>query len=104
MGASYGARSGWLTAVTRPPHLRAFIASVSPSDPYVEFPNGQSPMMVSWYRLVQGRVVQHADDIDWLAVYDHLPLVELDEVAGFVSQHWKESLAFPLAESRSEGM
>ena len=24
MGASYGARSGWLTAVTRPPHLRAF--------------------------------------------------------------------------------
>jgi putative CocE/NonD family hydrolase len=104
MGGSYGARSGWLTALTRPPHLRAFIASVSPSDPYVEFPNGQSPMMVSWFRLVQGRVVQHADAIDWMAVYDHLPLIDLDEAAGFSSQQWKESLAFPLAEARDEGL
>jgi hypothetical protein len=104
MGASYGARAGWLTALTRPPHLRAFIASVSPSDPFVEFPNGQSPMMVSWYRLVMGRVLQHADDIDWMAVYDHLPLATLDEAAGFSSRFWKESVAFPPAESRDERM
>jgi len=104
MGASYGARAGWLTALTRPPHLRAFIASVSPSDPFVEFPNGQSPMMVSWYRLVMGRMLQHADDIDWMTVYDHLPLGTLDEAAGFSSPHWKESLVFPPSESRDERM
>jgi uncharacterized protein len=104
MGASYGARSGWLTAVTQPPHLRAFIASVSPSDPFVEFPNGQSPMMVSWYRLVQGRVVQHADAIDWMSVYDHLPLATMDEAAGFTSRHWKESVTFPPAHSRGDAM
>ena len=104
VGASYGARSGWLTAVTRPPHLRAFIASVSPSDPFVEFPNGQSPMMVSWYRIVQGRMLQNADGIDWMQVYDHLPLRDLDETAGFTSRHWKESVRFPPAESRRDGI
>ena len=104
MGGSYGARSGWLTAVTRPSHLRAFIANVAPSDPFVEFPNGQSPMMVSWYRLVQGRMLQHADAIDWMSVYDHLPLATLDEAAGFVSRHWKESVTFPPADSRGDGI
>lgn len=104
MGASYGARAGWLTALTRPAHLRALVASVSPSDPFVEFPNGQSPMMVSWYRLVQGRMLQHADSIDWMSVYEHLPLATMDEAAGFTSPFWKDSLVFPLTETHGELM
>lgn len=104
MGGSYGARSGWLTTLTRPPHLSAFVASVSPSDPFVEFPNGMSPMMVSWYRLVQGRVVQEANSIDWMKVYDHLPLATMDEAAGFESPQWKASLRFPPDENRGERM
>ena len=31
-GASYGARSGWQLALSRPPHLRGLISTVSPSD------------------------------------------------------------------------
>lgn len=104
MGASYGARAGWLTALERPPHLKAFVASVSPSDPFVEFPNGTSPMMVSWYRLVQGRMMQEANSIDWMKVYDHLPLATMDEAAGFESPQWKEALQFPSTEERSGRM
>ena len=104
MGGSYGARSGWLTAVERPPHLSALVASVSPSDPFVEFPNGMSPMMVSWYRLVQGRMMQQANAIDWMKVYDHLPLATMDEAAGFVSPQWKSSLRYPLDEDRGSRM
>ena len=99
-GGSYGARAGWLTTIEQPAHLRGFMATASPSDPFVEFPNGQSPMMVSWYRLVQGRVVQHADAIDWMKVYEHLPLETMDEAAGFESDHWKASLEFPPSAER----
>ena len=94
-GASYGARCGWLTALTNPPHLRGFIATVSPSDKYVEFPNGTSPMSVSWHRLVDGRMMQNADAIDWWAVYDHLPLATMDEAAGFNAPNWKRAVAWP---------
>ena len=104
MGGSYGARSGWLTAVERPRHLKALVASVSPSDPFVEFPNGMSPMMVSWYRLVQGRMMQEANSIEWMKVYDHLPLATMDEAAGFVSPQWKAGLKFPPDENRGVRM
>ena len=61
-------------------------------------------MMVSWYRLVQGRMLQHADAIDWMSVYDHLPLATMDEAAGFTSQHWRDSVTFPPAEGRGDAM
>lgn len=96
MGGSYGARSGWLTTLEKPEHLRAFVAMVSPSDPFVEFPSGQSPMLLSWFRLVAGRMVQHVGSIDWMKAYEHLPLETMDEAAGFRSDHWRGSVQFPL--------
>jgi len=92
-GGSYGGRIGWLTALTQPPHLRAMILSVSPSDPFVEFPTcGESLMTLSWFRLTDGRMTQRVDGIDWMRVYDHLPLVTMDEAAGFRSEHWRETM------------
>lgn len=40
MGGSYLARIQWLTALTQPPHLKAMISTVTPSDPFVETPTG----------------------------------------------------------------
>ena len=94
MGGSYGGRSCWLTALTHPPHLRAAIALVSPSDPFVEFPtSGETPMMICWFRLTDGRVVQNVEGIDWMEIYEHLPLQTMDERAGFSSPHWREAVA-----------
>jgi putative CocE/NonD family hydrolase len=96
LGGSYGGLIQWLTAVQKPPALKAMIAMVSPSDPYVEFPTGTSiPMMVSWHRLTAGRVMQHQGDIDWESVYRHLPLMTMDEAAGFTSKHWRDQQSHP---------
>lgn len=91
IGGSYGGLIQWLTAVQKPPALKAMIAMVSPSDPFVEFPTGTSiPMMLSWHRLTAGRVTQHVGEVDWEAVYRHLPLLTMDEAAGFSSQNWRD--------------
>lgn len=93
-GASYGARSSWLTALEQPPHLRAMVVVVSPSDPFVEFPtSGESPMMISWFRLTDGRLSQNVSGVNWMEVYKHLPLAELDVRAGFESKHWRNAMA-----------
>ena len=96
LGGSYGGLIQWLTALHQPPALAAMIAMVSPSDPFVEFPTGTSiPMMVSWHRLTAGRVLQHLGDVDWEAVYRHLPLMTMDEAAGFTSTDWREQQSHP---------
>ena len=92
-GGSYGGMIQWLTALTNPPNLRAMVALVSPSDPFVEWPTcGESPMTISWHRLVDGRLMQIPSEVDWMKVYEHLPLIELGDVAGFDAPHWKEAL------------
>jgi len=94
-GASYGAHAAWLTAVAQPAALRALIVSVSPSDPFVEFPTGRSPMSISWYRMVDGHVMQSTDGIPWMEVYEHLPLLTMDERAGFCSPLWRADIEHP---------
>jgi putative CocE/NonD family hydrolase len=92
-GQSYLGCIQWLTALERPPHLRAMVVYVTPSDPFVEWPTGtQLPQQICWHRMVDGRVLQHVDSIDWLRVYEQLPLLTLDEAAGFVGPHWREDL------------
>jgi putative CocE/NonD family hydrolase len=92
-GASYGARAGWMVALEHPPHLRAMVIVVSPSDPFVEFPtSATSPMMLSWFRLTDGRVVQNTGGVEWMKVYEHLPLLTMDEAAGFSSAHWRDAM------------
>jgi putative CocE/NonD family hydrolase len=92
-GGSYSGRIQWLIALQRPPALRAMVCLVTPSDPFVEFPTGlPSLMQVDWFRLTDGRVPQYRDDVDWMSVYRHRPLLTMDEAAGFVSPNWREEL------------
>ena len=92
-GASYGARAGWMVGLEHPPHLRAMVIVVSPSDPFVEFPTcATTPMMLSWFRLTDGRLVQNTGGIDWMKAYEHLPLMTMDEAAGFSSTHWRDAM------------
>ena len=92
-GGSYGARIQWLTALEQPPALRAMVCVVTPSDPFVEWPTGlPTPMHINWYRLTDARMPQYLDDVDWMAVYRHRPLLTMDEAAGFSSPGWREEL------------
>jgi len=90
-GGSYPGRIQWLTALHRPPALRAMIVLVTPADPFVENPTGvPGPMHVHWFRMTDGRGLQYTEAVDWMEVYGHRPLVDLDEAAGFRSEHWRE--------------
>ncbi len=94
IGASYPGRIQWLAALHQPPHLRTMIVLVAPSDPFVETPTGlPSPMHLCWMHLVSGRVVQPMESVDWEQVYEHLPLLTMDERAGRHIQHWRKDIA-----------
>ena len=67
------------------------IVLVTPADPFVENPTGvPGPMHVHWFRMTDGRALQYTEAVDWMAVYAHRPLVDLDEAAGFRSELWRE--------------
>jgi predicted acyl esterase len=92
-GASYGGRIQWLTALEQPPALRAMVCVVSPSDPFVEWPTGlPTPMHINWFRATDGRMPQFIDDVDWMQVYRHRPLLTMDKAAGFSAPRWREEL------------
>jgi len=92
-GGSYPGRIQWLTALERPPALRAMVCMVTPSDPFVETPTGiPMPMHINWFRLVDARVTQYLDSVDWAEVYKHRPLMSMDEAAGFSSPNWREEV------------
>ena len=97
LGGSYLGRIQWLAAVERPPHLHAMVVLVPPSDPFVETPTGlPSPMHLCWLHFVSGRVLQPMESVDWAVVYDHLPLLTMDERAGRINAHWRRDIEHPL--------
>ena len=92
-GGSYGGKIQWLTALQQPPALRAMVCLVTPSDPFVEWPTGlPTPMHINWYRLTDGRSPQYTDNVDWMSVYRHRPLLTMDTAAGFSAPAWREEL------------
>lgn len=96
IGGSYPGCIQWLTALEQPPHLRAMIVAVTPSDPFVENPTGEhSPMDLCWLHFVSGRTLQPMASVNWEQVYTHLPLLTMDERAGRVNEHWRNDLAHP---------
>jgi len=69
------------------------VCVVTPSDPFVEWPTGlPTPMDINWFRLTDGRMPQFTEDVDWMEVYRHRPLLTMDEAAGFASPLWREEL------------
>ncbi len=91
-GASYSARIQWLTAIENPPHLKAMISIVSPSDPFVESPTGvQDPMHLSWRYLVSGRTYKDPSDINWTEIYNTIPLKDMPNKLGYTLPDWEEA-------------
>lgn len=89
-GGSYLGTIQWLTALEQPPHLRAMVVLVPPSDPFVETPTGvPSPIHLCWLHYVSGRVTQPMDAVNWEQIYTHLPLLTMDEQAGRVDWRWR---------------
>ncbi len=92
-GGSYLGTIQWLTALEQPPHLRAMVVLVPPSDPFVETPTGvPGPQHLCWLHLVSGRVTQPMEAVDWEQVYWHLPLLTMDEQVGRVDWRWRADL------------
>ncbi|MBE3559246.1 MAG: CocE/NonD family hydrolase [Ktedonobacteraceae bacterium] len=96
IGNSYSGRLQWQAARLAPPHLCAMIVGVTPSDPFVETPTGlPSPMHLCWLHLVSGRVNQVVEAVNWMEVYEHLPLLTMDERAGRYNAHWRAEIEHP---------
>ena len=94
LGGSYLGRIQWLAALEQPPHLGAMVVLVTPSDPFVETPTGlPSPMHLCWEHYVSGRVLQPMEAVQWSEVYEHLPLLTMDERVGRTMANWREQIA-----------
>jgi putative CocE/NonD family hydrolase len=90
LGGSYNGRIQWLTAIRQPPHLTTMIVLASPSDPFVEWPTGQPlPADISWYHFTAGHVLQNMAAVDWNKLYEHLPVITMDEAMGRPNPLWK---------------
>ncbi|GHO42850.1 CocE/NonD family hydrolase [Ktedonospora formicarum] len=93
IGASYEGCIQWLTALEQPPHLKAMVVLVPPSEPLVETPTGTpSPMNICWLHYVSGRINQPMEMVNWESLYTHLPLLTMDEQVGHQIPYWRESV------------
>ncbi len=93
-GGSYLGRIQWLAALEQPPHLKAMVVLVPPSDPFVETPTGiPSPIHLCWMHYVSGRVLQPMEAVNWEEIYWHLPLLTMDEQVGHVDRRWRDDIA-----------
>jgi uncharacterized protein len=96
IGSSYPGCIQWLAALQKPPHLKAMVVRVTPSDPFVETPTGlPSPMTLCWLHYVSGRMNHLMEAVDWEQIYQHLPLVTMDEHAGRRNPHWRANIEHP---------
>jgi hypothetical protein len=92
-GGSYLGHIQWLAALEHPPHLAAMIVRVPPSDPFVENPTGtHGPMHLCWLHLVGARAYQNIEAVNWGPIYEHLPLLTMDEKLGRLGTTWREEL------------
>ena len=89
----------WYPAPLRNPHLKTMVVLVSPPDPLYNFPyeNGAiMPSAVSWLAYVHGHSNQNVEHINWSQVYKHLPLTDMDNVAGYNLTVWDEWMKHPM--------
>ena len=96
IGSSYPGCIQWLAALQKPPHLKAMVVRVTPSDPFVETPTGlPSPITLCWLHYVSGHMNQLMEAVDWEHVYEHLPLITMDIQAGRYNANWRANIEHP---------
>ncbi|MCW5768654.1 MAG: CocE/NonD family hydrolase [Phycisphaeraceae bacterium] len=95
IGGSYGGYVQWVAAIRQPRHLAAIVPTVACPDPFVDGlingPTGlPSPICVSWYFYTSGRLNQQSHAVEWARVFEHLPIIDLDDRAGRAMPIWDE--------------
>jgi len=59
---------------------------------------------ICWLRMLDGRVQQYVDGVNWPEIAWHLPLVSMDTRAGFHSEHWRWHFAHPITRDPGRGV
>jgi len=99
VGGSYNGLTQFTAAWTRPAGLRAITPAVMGHDLFknVVYYNGvfNMPIAVGWAAAVAGKSGQGNETTDWNRVYPHLPLMTMDEAAGYRLDYVREWLAHP---------
>lgn len=94
LGGSYLGMIQWLTALEKPPSLKTMVPIVTPSDPFVEWPTGiPGPHSICWTYMTSGRVQQNTNLVNWMEVYETLPLIDMDIKSGRYSDRWREEVS-----------
>ena len=97
-GRSYEGYCTWVLAWDSHPALKAIIPIVPLPDPVINVPYQNGALfwnMIVWGLMVHGRTNQNTTPIDWIKLYNHVPLRTLDKAAGFDSQTWQHWLDHP---------
>jgi len=96
-GGSYCGSTQFAAAWTNPPGLTAIIPEVVGNDIYKNeiYQNGALSLMtaIMWGTSVAGRSGQGNSTTDWHKILRHLPLITMDEAAGYRIDHFREWLA-----------
>jgi uncharacterized protein len=98
LGPSY---LGWVqgyAAGMHNSHLAALIPTVTPPDPYRNFPVQFGVMQVataSWMAFISGKTLQDIAQFDLFRAYAHLPLIDVDHDLGRTMKPWRDWLSHP---------
>lgn len=99
VGGSYGGLTQLTAAWTRPPGLLAIVPAVMGRDLFKDlvYHNGVFGLAIAveWGLGVAGRSGQLNDTTDWEKVFRHLPLITMDEAAGYRLDCLREWLSHP---------
>lgn len=98
-GNSYCAITQLSAAWTRPPGLDAISPGVMGNDFFkgLVYHNGvfNLSLAIGWGTGVAGRTGQGNETTDWERVFNHLPLITMDEAAGYRLDYFREWLEHP---------
>lgn len=104
-GESYVASVQWRAALEKPPHLKAMISGVVPSDPFVENPTGVREVShLAWLFMLSGRSMQNLEPVDWDKITWHLPLIDMDYLTGRKVNGWKEAFDHTSRDDHIKGL
>ncbi len=101
LGVSYLGAVQWLAAKEQPPHLKCIVPTAPSGQYFVEIPySGGAWNMawtLSWINGTSGRSAQGAllTDIDMEAVYQHRPLITMDEFMGRKMPLYQKFISHP---------
>ena len=107
-GGSYVALVQWQSAVHRSRHLTCMVPRVIATDFFggLVFPGGafQLNVLITWGMRTNGRTGQSIEYHDWTEAFRHLPMAQMDRLAGRDLDFWKDWIEHPAYDDYWEAM